>query len=257
MGGDPADACGGRRAEEADCRAVGLGYQDGAPGGGAGDGAGATSGVATPSSGSVACADRAVAAAGSSTDGQAHPPVAAAVGGTGCRAYGALVCGAAEGRRGAEGGVCAPQPAAWGDAGGRLLGIVGRGRRCAAEGQVCGGDPALQQRVLREGVSHRATRVVVGWDPGGVCLYGRRDGPGSSGQHDDRGQAGADRPGPGADRCVSGVPGRVSVCGGVLCAGEGLGEGLGRDGRHVCAQSRVPAAAYSRELGRAQRVDHH
>ena len=43
--------------------------------------AGATSGVATPSSGSVACADRAVAAAGSSTDGQAHPPVAAAVGG--------------------------------------------------------------------------------------------------------------------------------------------------------------------------------
>ena len=39
---------GGRRAEEADCRAVGLGYQDGAPGGGAGDGAGATSGVATP-----------------------------------------------------------------------------------------------------------------------------------------------------------------------------------------------------------------
>ena len=42
-----------------------------------------------------------------------------------------------------------------------------------------------------------------------------------------------------------------------LFAGEGLGEGLGRDGRHVCAQSRVPAAAYSRELGRAQRVDHH
>ena len=102
-----------------------------------------------------------------------------------------------------------------------------------------------------------ATRVVVGWDPGGVCLYGRRDGPGGAGQHDDRGQAGADRPGPGADRCVSGVPGRVSVCGGVLCAGEGLGEGLGRDGRQVCAQSRVPAAAYSRELGRAQRVDHH
>ena len=78
---------------------------------------GATSGVATPSSGSVACADRAVAAAGSSTDGQAHPPVAAAVGGTGCRAHGVLVCGAAEGRRGAEGSVCAPQPAAWGDAG--------------------------------------------------------------------------------------------------------------------------------------------
>ena len=130
MGGDPADACGGRRAEEADCRAVGLGYQDGAPGGGAGDGAGATSGVATPSSGSVACADRAVAAAGSSTDGQAHPPVAAAVGGTGGRAYGALVCGAAEGRRGAEGRVRAPQPAAWGDAGSRLRGIVGRGRRC-------------------------------------------------------------------------------------------------------------------------------
>ena len=63
--------------------------------------------------------------------------------------------------------------------------------------------------------------------------------PGGARQHDDRGQAGADRPGPGADRCVSGVPGRVSVCGGVLCAGEGLGEGLGRD-RHVCAQSRVP-----------------
>ena len=48
MGGGPVDARGGRRAEEADCRAVGLGYQDGAPGGGAGDGAGAPSGVATP-----------------------------------------------------------------------------------------------------------------------------------------------------------------------------------------------------------------
>ncbi len=61
------------------------------------------SGVATPSSGSVACEDRAVAAAGSSTDGQAHPPVAAAVGGTGGRAHCALVCGAAEGRRGPSG----------------------------------------------------------------------------------------------------------------------------------------------------------
>ena len=178
MGGDPADACGGRRAEEVDCRAVGLGHQDGASGGGAGGGAGAPSGGATPSSGSVACADRAVAAAGSSTDGQAHPPVAAAVGGTGGRAHGALVCGAAEGHRGAEGRVRAPQPAAWGDAGSRLRRIVGRGRQCAAEGQVWGGDPALQQRVFREGVSGGATRVVVGWHSGGVCLYGRRDGPG-------------------------------------------------------------------------------
>ena len=198
-----------------------------------------------------------VAAAGSSTDGQAHPPVAAAVGGTGGRAHGALVCGAAEGRRGAEGGVCAPQPAAWGDAGGRLRGIVGRGRRCAAEGQVWGGDPALQQRVFREGVSHRATRVVVGWHSGGVCLYGRRDGPGGARQHDDRGQAGADRPGTGCR------PMRFRRSGARIrlrrrsVRRRRAGRRLGRDGRHVCAQSRVPAAAYSRELGRAQRVDHH
>ena len=43
---------------------LGLDIKDGASGGGAGGGAGAPSGVATPSSGSVACADRAVAAAG-------------------------------------------------------------------------------------------------------------------------------------------------------------------------------------------------
>ena len=98
---------------------------------------------------------------------------------------------------------------------------------------------------------------LLAWDPGGVCLSGRRDGPGGAGQHDDRGQAGTDRPGPGADRRVSGVSGDVSVCGGVLCAGEGLGERLGRDGRHVCAQPGVPAAADGRDLGGAQRVDHH
>ena len=108
MGGGPAHASGGWRAEEADWPAVGHGCQDGAPGGGAGDGAGATSGVATPFSGSVACADRALAAAGSSANGKAPPPVAAAGGGTGVRAHGALVCGAAEGGRGAEGGVLAP-----------------------------------------------------------------------------------------------------------------------------------------------------
>ena len=82
-----------------------------------------------------------------------------------------------------------------------------------------------------------------------VGLSGRRDGPGSPGQHDDRGQAGADRPGPGADRCVSGVPGRVSVCGGVLCAGNpgkgqhwqiGSSKGRSRSTKPSLSPSRSP-----------------
>ena len=52
-------------------------------------------------------------------------------------------------------------------------------------------------------------------------------------------------------------PGRLSVSGRVLCAGEGLGEGLGRDGRQVCAQPGVPAAAGGGELGGAQCAAHH
>ena len=46
----------------------------------------------------------------------------------------------------------------------------------------------------------------------------------------------AGRPGPGVDRGVRGVPGRVPVSGRVLCAGEGLGEGFGRRGcSSMCA----------------------
>ena len=83
-----------------------------------------------------------------------------------------------------------------GVSGGRLRRIVGRGRGSALQGQVSGGDAALQQRVFRQGVSARAARVAA-----------RRDRVG-----------------------VRGVPGRVSVSGRVLRAGEGLGEGLGRAG---------------------------
>ena len=53
-------------------------------------------------------------------------------------------------------GLRAPQRASWDDDGGRLRRIVGRGRGSAAEGQVPGGDAALQQRVFRQGVSARA-----------------------------------------------------------------------------------------------------
>ena len=56
------------------------------------------------------------------------------------------------------------------------------------------------------------------------------------GQHVAGGQAGAGRPGPGGDRGVRGLPGRVSVPGRVLCAGEGLGERFRGDGRQVCPQ---------------------
>ncbi len=63
--------------------------------------------------------------------------------------------------------------------------------------------------------------------------------------------------GPGADRGVRGVPGRVSVSGGVLRAGQGLGEGFRGDGRETRQEPRVPAAAGGGELGGPQRGDHH
>ena len=51
--------------------------------------------------------------------------------------------------------------------------------------------------------------------------------------------------------------GAYSVPGRVLCAGEGLGERFRGDGRQVCPQPGVPAAAQRGELGGAQRAGHH
>ena len=89
-------------------------------------------------------------------DRQTDSPVAAAVGGTGRPADGAPVRGGAAGEDDTEGGLRAPQRASRHDDGGRLRGIVGRRRRCALQGQVPGGDAAVQQHVLRQGVPGRA-----------------------------------------------------------------------------------------------------
>ena len=55
----------------------------------------------------------------------------------------------------------APQRAARHDDGGRLRRVVGRHRRRAVQGGVSGGDAAVLQRVLRQGVPDRAARVVA------------------------------------------------------------------------------------------------
>ena len=71
-----------------------------------------------------------------------------------------LRCGAEE-RGETEGGLRAPQRASRRDDGGRLRGNVGRPRRGAVQGQVPGGDAAVLERVLRQGVPGRAARVAA------------------------------------------------------------------------------------------------
>ena len=146
--------------------------------------------------GPVAGADRAVAGPGPAVDGEADSAAAVAAGRAGRRAHGAPVCGGVEGGDGTEGGLRAPQRASWDDDGGRLRRIVGRGRGSAAEGQVPGGDAALQQRVFRQGVSARAARVAARRDRVGVHVFRRCYRPGGARQHVVGGQGGAGRPGP-------------------------------------------------------------
>ena len=71
-----------------------------------------------------------------------------------------LRCGAEE-RGENEGGLRAPQRASRRDDGGRLRGNVGRPRRGAVQGQVPGGNAAVLERVLRQGVPARAARVAA------------------------------------------------------------------------------------------------
>ena len=94
--------------------------------------------------GAVAGADRAVAARGPADDSQTDSPVAAAVGRTGLPAHGTPLRRGAEDGGSAEVGLRAPQHASRQDHGGRLRRVVGRHRRSAVQGQVPGGDAAVQ-----------------------------------------------------------------------------------------------------------------
>ena len=89
-----------------------------------------------------------------------------------------------------------------------------------------GGDAAVLQRVLRQGVPGRADRVAARRHRVGVPLLWGPRGPPRARQHLAGRQGRVGGPGPGADRGVRCVPGRVSVPGGVLRAGKGLGEGF-------------------------------
>ena len=94
----------------------------------------------------------------------------------------------------------------------------------AVQGQVPGGDAAVLQRVLRQGVPGRADRVAARRHRVGVPLLWGPRGPPRHGQHLAGRQGRVGRSGPGADRGVRCVPGRVSVPGRVLRAGQGLGK---------------------------------
>ena len=241
-----------KRAEEADCATVAVGHQDGPPRPGAADPAGAgvarrgcaawTRGGSRSRSGSDQ--DRRLTA---KRIRRLLLPLAGPVAARTVRRYVAALKVATAPKE----GYVHRSVRAWDDDGGRRRRIVGRGRGSAAcKVKYLVATLPSQQRVFRQGVSARAARVAARRDRIGVHVFRRCCGPGGPRQHVAGGQAGAGRPGPGGDRGVRGVPGRLSVSGRVLCAGEGLGEGLGRDGRHVCPQPGVPAAAWRWRAGR-------
>ena len=255
MGRGPPPASGGGCAEEGDRPSVEVGCQDGAAGHRPADAAGAGVAAAAQHPDAVAGADPAVAVRGAAVDRQTDSPVAAAVGRTAPGSHGAPLRRGAAGSRHREGGFRAPQRAPRHDDGGRLRRVVGRRRRRAVQGEVSGGDAAVLQRVLRQGVPGRASRVAARRHRVGVLvLRGRRETP-RPGQHLAGGQGGVGGAGPGADRGVRSIPGRVSLRCRVLRAGQGLGEGF-RGGRcQVRPQPGVAAAAGGGELGGAQRGD--
>ena len=161
MGRSPPPASGGGCAEEGNRAAVEVGRQDGPAGHRPADTAGARVAAAGQESGPLAEADRGVAARRPAVDREAGPAVAAAVGWAGLPAHCTpLRCGAEE-RGENEGGLRAPQRASRRDDGGRLRGNVGRPRRAAVQGQVPGGNAAVLERVLRQGVPDRAARVAA------------------------------------------------------------------------------------------------
>ena len=257
MGRGPALASGGEGAEEGDRAAVEVGREDGAASHQPVDDAGSGVAATARDPGPVAGADQAVATRGAAVDRETDSSVVAADGGTAPGADGAPVRRGAAGRRHEEGGLRAPQRAARHNDGGRLRRVVGRHRRRAVQGQVPGGDSAVLQRVLRQGVSGRAARVAARRHRVGVPLLRGPRGPPRARQHLAGGQGRVGGPGPGADRGVRGVPGRVSVPGGVLRAGQGLGEGFCGGRCEIRPEPGVPAAAGSRELDGPQRGGHH
>ena len=154
-------------------RRLQTGRQDGAPRRRPVDAAGAGVAAEGRQPGPVAGPDRAVAAGGPEVDREAGPPVVAAVGRRGLPAHGApLRRGAAEACH-LEGGLRAPQRGSRHDDGGRLRRVVGRHRQRAVQGEVPGGDAAVLERVLREGVPRRAARVVARRHRVGLPLLGR------------------------------------------------------------------------------------
>ena len=197
VGRDPALASGGEGAEEGDRAAVEVGREDGAaihqPVDAAGAGVADTAGDPRP----VAGADHAVAARGAAVDRETDSSVVAADGGTAPGADGALVRRGAEDGHHEEGGLRAPQRAARHDDGGRLRRVVGRHRRRAVQGQVPGGDAAVLQRVLRQGVPGRADRVAARRHRVGVPLLWGPRGPPRARQHLAGGQGRVGGPGPG------------------------------------------------------------
>ncbi len=224
MGRDPALASGGEGAEEGDRATVEVGREDGAAGHQPVDAAGAGVADTAGDPGPVAGADQAVAARGAAVDRETDSSVVAADGGTAPGADGALVRRGAEDGHDEEGGLRAPQRAARHDDGGRLRRVLGRHRRRAVQGQVPGGDATVLQRVLRQGVPGRADRVAARRHRVGVPLLRGPRGPPRARQHLAGRQGRVGGPGPGADRGVRCVPGRVSVPGRVLRAGQGLGK---------------------------------
>ena len=144
--------------------------------------------------------------------------VVAADGGTAPGAHGAPLRRGAEDGHHEEGGLRAPQRAARHNDGGRLRRVVGRHRRRAVQGQVPGGDSAVLQRVLRQGVPGRAARVAARRHRVGVPLLRGPRGPPRSRQHLAGGQvkdvlAGRDRVQTEAfDAFRGGYPFRAEFC---------------------------------------------
>ena len=255
---DPPPASDGERAEEGDRPAVEAGRQDGPSGHRPADDARMSVAAAAQHPGPVARADQAVAPGGAAVDREADSAVAAADGGTGPGAHGAPL------RRGAAGqpprggrpsctAACCHGTTMEVDFGESWVDIAGV--PCKIKYLVATlpfsnayfdkAYPVERLESLLDGIES-AFRYIGAWvkrvvlDNTSLAVKG-----------------GVGGPGPGADRGVRGVSGRISVPGRVLRAGQGLGEGSRGRRRQIRQEPRVPAAAGGGELGGPQRGYHH
>ena len=191
MGRDTPHEHGATDSEERDSPPAGAERQDGPTGAGQLRSPGADIGAAVSPTGQVPRADRGLVEARAEADGEADPAVAVAAGGPDTGANGAQVCGGGEGRAVSTGSVRASNGAGGREHGGRLRRVVGTDRRAGAEGEVLRRDAAVQQRVLREGVSGGEARVPAGWVERGVQLLRWRTEACGVRQHVATGQEGA------------------------------------------------------------------